>query len=356
VPLLAAASQIFGDSLFLLRAIPAAFAAAGAYVTCLFVIELGGGAFAELIATLAFFFANVLMSFGMKVGPDMVGLWLWPLTALYALRLAKGADPRLWLGAGVAIGLCLESKYSAIFFAIALLGGLMLTPQRRAMASPWFFAGIALAGLIAFPNFLWQALHGFPMWELLRNGQSAKNLVATPALYLFAQLLLTNLFLSPFWIAGWYWLLRDAATRFLGYAFAILTILMIALHAKHYYAADAYPMLMAAGGVAVERWTARAAAIRPALVAAALAAGLFFLPFTLPVLREQQMLRYTTFVGMVLHLNRATMQTERGRTSALPEDWADMHGWPELAQTVTQIYESLPPGTTQDGDIRKQLW
>jgi hypothetical protein len=101
------------------------------------------------------------------------------------------------------------------------------------------------------------------MWELLRNGQSAKNLVATPALYLFAQLLLTNLFLSPFWIAGWYWLLRDAATRFLGYAFAILTILMIALHAKHYYAADAYSMLMAAGGVAVERWTARAAAIRP---------------------------------------------------------------------------------------------
>ena len=44
------------------------------------------------------------MSFGAKVGPDMVGLWLWPLAALYVLRIAKGADPRWWIAAGAAIG------------------------------------------------------------------------------------------------------------------------------------------------------------------------------------------------------------------------------------------------------------
>src|SRR5580700_3775237 len=65
-PLLAAGSQLFGHSLFLLRAVPALFAAAGAYVTCLLVIELGGGAFGQILAAIAFFFANVLMSFGMK--------------------------------------------------------------------------------------------------------------------------------------------------------------------------------------------------------------------------------------------------------------------------------------------------
>src|SRR6202042_2547524 len=77
VPLLAAGSQLFGDSLFALRALPALFAAGGAYVTCLLAIELGGGAFAQILAALGFFFANVLMSFGTKVGPDEVGLWLW---------------------------------------------------------------------------------------------------------------------------------------------------------------------------------------------------------------------------------------------------------------------------------------
>jgi len=342
-PLLAAGSQLFGHSLFLLRAIPAVFAAAGVYVTCLLAIELGGGAFAQVLAAIAFFFANVLMSFGMKVGPDMAGLWLWPLAALYVLRIVKGGDPRLWLGAGAAIGVGLESKYSVLFFAFALVGALALTPQRRLLSSRWFLAGAALAAVIALPNFLWQAVHGFPMWELLRNGQNGKNLVAGPALYLFQQLLLTNLFLSPVWIVGLIWLLSNRTARFLGYTYAILTISMIALHAKHYYAGNAYPILIAGGSVAIEGWTKRWIWLQATLVAAAVVAGCFFLPFSLPVLSEQSMVDYATFVGDVLHVKKTTMQTERFRTSALPEDWADMHGWPELAATVARIYDGLPP-------------
>ncbi len=343
VPLLAAASQLFGHSLFLLRAVPALFAAAGAYITCLLVIELSGGAFAQILAAVAFFFANVLMSFGMKVGPDMVGLWLWPLAALYVLRLAKGGDPRLWLAAGAAIGVSLESKYSVAFFAVALAIGLALTPQRRALMSPWFLAGAALAATIALPNFLWQAVHGFPMWELLRNGQQGKNLVASPGLYFFQQLLLTNLFLSPIWIVGLIWLLRNSTARFLGYTYILLTVLMIALHAKHYYAGDVYPILIAGGSVAIEAATTRRLWLQGAITIAAIAAGCFFLPFSLPVLSERAMVEYGTFVGDVLHVKKTTMQTERNRTSTLPEDWADMHGWPELAATVARIYEGLPP-------------
>src|SRR5208283_1891853 len=55
-PLLAAASQIFGHSLFLLRAVAAFFAAAAMYVTCLLAAELGGGAFAQVLAALVVFF------------------------------------------------------------------------------------------------------------------------------------------------------------------------------------------------------------------------------------------------------------------------------------------------------------
>src|ERR1700684_289213 len=54
VPLLAGGSQLFGHSLVLLRALPAAFAAGGVYVTCRLVAELGGRTFAAVLATLAF--------------------------------------------------------------------------------------------------------------------------------------------------------------------------------------------------------------------------------------------------------------------------------------------------------------
>jgi hypothetical protein len=341
-PLLAAGSQLFGHSLFLLRAIPALFAAAGAYVTCLFALELGGGAFAEIVASLAYLSAGVLMAFGAKVGPDMVGLASWPFAALCVLWIAKGACPRLWLAAGAATGIGFESKYSIVFLTVALVLGLLLTPQRKILFTRWCLAGAVLAAAIAAPNAAWQAVHGFPMLELLRNGQQEKNAVAGPGLYLFQQLLITNLFLSPIWIVGLIALLRNGPARFLGYTYLILIGLMIVAHGKHYYPGNVYPIVIAAGGVVVERWTQRLAMARAALVAAMVAAGLFFLPFSLPVLGERAMVDYSNWVSGVLHIGKSTMATERHQTAALPTDWADMHGWPELAATVGSVYDELP--------------
>src|SRR5579864_4506803 len=96
VPLLAAGSQIFGHSLLALRAVCAFFAAACVYATCMLALELGGGTFAELLAALLAAVTPALMDFGTKLSTDTPGLWLWPLAALYVLRIVKGADPRWW--------------------------------------------------------------------------------------------------------------------------------------------------------------------------------------------------------------------------------------------------------------------
>jgi len=341
--LLAAGSQIFGHSLVLLRMVPAFFAAAGVYVTCLLAIELGGGVFAQILAALVVFFAPVLMNFGMKVSPDMVGLWLWPLAALYTLRLTRGADPRGWLAVGVIIGVCLQSKYSVLFFFVALLFGLLLTPERRILFSRWFLAGCVVCGLIALPNFLWQAYYGFPMLELLRAGQQGKNVIVGPLQYLFQELIITNLFLSVVWIIGLVWLLRNARLRFLGYTYIILIALMIVFHGKHYYPADAYPYLIAAGGVAIEAWTNRLRILRPVVATAVVILGVLFVPFGMPVLPEQQVVTYQQWLFGALHIQRQAIATEHHAEPALPSDWADMHGWPELAATVTQVYQSLSP-------------
>ena len=97
VPLLAAATQIFGNSLFLLRAVPALLAAGSVFTTCVLVGEFGGGVFAQAFAALIFLFTGVLASFGGKVSTDEVGLLTWPLVALWLVRLARGASPRLWI-------------------------------------------------------------------------------------------------------------------------------------------------------------------------------------------------------------------------------------------------------------------
>jgi hypothetical protein len=344
VPLLAAATQLFGHSLFLLRAVPALFAGAGVYVTCLLVAEFGGGVFAQAFAALIFLFTSVLMSFGMKVSTDEVGLWTWPLLALLVVRITRGADPRLWLLFGAVAGFTLESKYIVGFLLAAMVVGLLLTLQSRVLASPWCAAGCGVAILIALPNLLWQWGHGFPMLELLQAGQHGKNLIASPLLYLAQEILITNMFLWPVWVIGAIWLLRTPAFRFLGYAFVLLIAEMMVFHGKHYYPANVYPVVIAAGAVQIEAWTSRRIAWRLLLPAYATAVGVALIPFSLPVLSEQQFVVYQARLGDVLHIPRSAIATEPNRESSLlPSDWADMHGWPEMADAVKRVYQSLPP-------------
>ena len=352
VPLLAAGSQFFGHSLFLLRAVPAFFAAACVYTTCLLAIELGGGLFAEIFAALVAGMTPVLMDTGSKVTTDVVGLWLWPLAALYILRLAKGADPRWWLAVGAILGVALESKYSVLFFAAALVTALTALPQRRILATPWFFAGVLLATAIALPNFVWQAMHGYPMWTLLRDADEYKNIQLGPLQYVATQVLITHPLLAPIWIAGLLMLLRHRVARFLGIAYLALILQMIVLHAKHYYPGNVYPILIAAGAVTIEGWTARAALWRPVLAGYVLAAGVVLVPLLMPVLPERTMSAYDRIAQTMLAREVALARTDRSNIGgSLPPDWADMHGWRELASLVARIYRSLPPSQRSQAAI-----
>jgi len=182
------------------------------------------------------------------------------------------------------------------------------------------------------------------MLELLRNGQMGKNLNAGPLLYLAQEILITIPFLAPVWIIGLVCLVRAPQFRFLGFAYIILIAEMIAFHGKHYYPANIYPVMIAGGAVPIEAWTRRLCALRAGTLAYAVIFGIAFLPFSLPVLPEKTFIAYAAKVGDILHIPRSTLATERLREgSALPGDYADMHGWPELAQIVEFIYDSLTP-------------
>src|SRR5581483_9576220 len=74
VPLLSAATQLFGHSLFALRAVPALFAAGGAFVTCRLVAAFGGGVFAQVLAAVVYALTGVLSAFGQLASTDEVGL------------------------------------------------------------------------------------------------------------------------------------------------------------------------------------------------------------------------------------------------------------------------------------------
>jgi hypothetical protein len=344
VPLLSALTQTGGHSLWLLRTVPALFAAGAVFVTVLLVAELGGGIFAETLAALVFLFDGVLLSFGGKVGTDEVGLLAWPLLAYLVVRIVKGADPRLWIAFGVIAGIAFESKYSVLFFLTALAAGILVTSHRAIIWNRWCGLGALIAGAIALPNILWQAHYHFPMWELLEAGQHGKNVIVGPLLYIVQEILITHLFLFPVWVIGVIWLFLRPQFRFLGWLYVILIAEMLVFHGKHYYPASVYPIVIAAGAVAIDTWTARTQIGRVAILAYTLVLGPLFIPFSLPVLPVPDFLAYASRLNDVLRIPKGTLATEHDReTSALPGDWADMQGWPQLAAIVQRVYDGLPP-------------
>ncbi len=346
-PLLAAFSQTMGISLFALRVIPAVFAAVATYAACIVAVELGGGLFAIIIAALVTIVSPEMMAFGSRLSPDMVEVATWSFIALIALRISKGADQRWWLAAGALVAFAAWSKYSVAFFAVALIIGMLLTPQRAAMRSRWFAAGVALSVVLVLPNVWWQWHYHFPILQLLSNDYD-KFLLKWPP-FALQQIMVMSPLLSIVWLVGLGWLLYHRRTRFLGYAYIALIAMMWALDAKAYYPAPVYPYLIAAGAVPIERWTGVRYAWRVAIIAVVVAFAIPSTPFVLPVLPMRMYMAYQQVVGNLFHIR---FHVDKGATNATPiQYYADMTGWPELAQTVHYSYLTLTPPERKDTAI-----
>lgn len=337
-PLLAAFSQSLGLSLFALRAVPAFFAAVATYAACLVAAELGGGTFALALTALVTVVAPEMMSFGMRLSPDTIEYSVWPLVALLALRITRGADARWWLAVGALVAFAGWAKYSVAFFAVALVAALLVTRERRVLRTPWFFGGVALCIALIAPNAWWQWHHQFPMLQILRNDYGKFLLVHPP--FPLQQFIVMSPLLSLEWVIGLGWLLWRRDLRFLGIAYLALIAMMWALDAKNYYPAPVYPYLIAAGAVPIAAWTQRRRVWRAAIVAIVVLFAIPATPFVLPVLPLPAYIRYQQTLGRAFGIRFHVGKTGN---SVPIQYYADMTGWHGLTRAVASIYQALPP-------------
>ncbi|MCW8984186.1 MAG: hypothetical protein OQK55_02505, partial [Thermoanaerobaculales bacterium] len=148
----------------------------------------------------------------------------------------------------------------------------------------------------------------------------------------------------PLWLAGLWFLLvgRGRAFRVLGVVYLTMLALFMVLHAKDYYLAPAYPMLLAAGGVVIEMWstlihgTRTRFAARSAVAVWLIVLGAIFAPIALPLLSPAKLVAYQKKLGL------APQKTEVAHVGPLPQLWGDQFGWPELVEDVAAIYWALP--------------
>ena len=340
--LLRLTEALFGNSLFAIRVLPALAGAATVAITGLIARDLGGRGWAIALACAGSLCALFNLAVGSFFSMNAFEPLFWMGIVYLLVRIINGGAPTLWLWFGALLGLGIENKHSTVFFAAGVFVGLLLTPERRHFAQKWIWLGGLLAFAIALPNILWEARHHWATYELLNNiAHSNKNVALSPVQFIAQTINFMNPATLPLWLGGLVWLFGSRAGRrycAIGIIYVVTLAEFIILHGKSYYLAPAYPMLFAAGAVAIERvFAVRLTWLKAALLAIILLAGALFAPVIAPILSPAKL------VGYMRAIHFEPPRTETSHTAVLPQVFADQFGWPEMVGSVAHVYHHLRP-------------
>lgn len=332
--------HLCGDGLFWVKFWPSLLGAITYLVTGRIILSLGGRAFALLLGFLPFIFGGYLRVHFL-FQPNALEILFWTLIAYTTIRYVQTAQNKWLYWLGICCGLGMLSKYSVAFFIASMLLGLALTNQRKIFANKHLYLAAALVFIVFLPNLIWQYNQHFPVVFHMKKLQETQLQYVSPASFLIDQVIM-NLPCVIIWLAGLFALLFNKALknyRFIGFAYLAVIGLLLLGHGKNYYSLGAYPVLFAFGAYRLEQLTEyRFRAARYVLVLIPLMMGYWLIPIALPVMEPKPL---AAFYEKRKLEKLGVLKWEDGKNHPLPQDFADMLGWEEMAQKMAMAYNTL---------------
>ncbi|MBT8379942.1 MAG: glycosyltransferase family 39 protein [Ignavibacteria bacterium] len=333
---------IIGDSVVAIRLLPAILGAATVFVTGLMVKQMGGGKLAILIASLAVILAPIYFGMNTFYSMNSFDIFLWALAFYFILRIIQQDKKSLWIWFGVILGIGLLNKVSFLWFGFGFFAALLLTDKRRLLATskPWMVAGIAFS--LFLPFIIWNAAHNWAHVEFIQNAQMYKYAGITRWDFVSGILPIMNPAAALIWLSGLFFLFisKDGKQfRILGIIFiATFLILFISGKSKSEYLAPAFTVLFAAGGIALEKinqikywqW------LKHLVIIPLIILGIVLTPLALPILPVKEYINYASTLGF------GPTTAESKELAELPQFYADMHGWEDMAKNVSFVYQQIP--------------
>jgi hypothetical protein len=342
IAVLTAWISLFGDSLASIRMAPAIFGGLSVVLAGHLTRELGGARRAQSLAALVTALAPVNLVVHGYYSMNAIDIVAWQAAFIVIARLVRMPTPGLWLGLGAIFGLGLLNKFSLLWLGAGLGLGLLATPHRRQLATPWPWVAGALALLIFSPHLLWQWANGFPTAEFMAVATSSKMVRVGP-LDLFAQQALVMLPVAlPIWVAGFFWLWRSDSKgpeRIFAIVFVTTVVILIVNGtSRPNYLALAMPPLVSAGAVGLERLSARQRWRHLPAIAITLVAvvGSSISVMTVPIMAPDDL------AGLRRELGFGAPRMENRKVGALDPHFADMIGWDVIVDAVADAWDALP--------------
>ncbi|MNF26962.1 hypothetical protein D3C84_76090 [compost metagenome] len=329
-----------GGSVFWIKFFPALFGALTILVVWKAIEELNGNTFALLLGATCILF-SALLRLNTLYQPNSFDVLSWTAFYFILIKYFKTENSKwLFIGAIVfAIGFL--NKYNVIFLLLGLLPAILLSEHRKIFVQKKFYMALSLGLLLILPNLLWQYHNNFPVISHLNELASTQLVNVDRLEFLKSQLFffIGSLFviISALYALVFYKPFKPYTFLFWSILFTL--IVFVYFKAKDYYAIGLYPIYISFGSVFLadilkDGWKKY---LRPIII---LIPFLFFIPmygFLFPNKSPE-----TIVENAKRYKDLGLLRWEDGKDHLLPQDFADMLGWKELAIKVDSVASTLP--------------
>ena len=335
-------SKLLGGSAYSIYLWGSLFGALTMFLVGKIVIQLKGNTFAVFMACLAFLCSGFLR-IHILFQPNFLDVFFWTLGTWLIIKYIDTDNKKFLYWLGICFGFGILGKYTTAIYIIAFISAVLFTNQRTWLLKRQFYYSMLLGLAICSPNLYWQYTHHFPVLhhiDLLTNQQLKYN---SRIDFLINQFLmaLPSFFI---WIGGiWYLFIKNEGRKYITIGFIYIGIIVFLLYfnGKGYYAAAIYPSLMAFGGIWFSKlvegkwlnWLRWATPVFILLITG------FTLPMTLPFMSPEKLASYYRAFSFD---QSSVLRWEDHKQHLLPQDFADMLGWKEMAEKTAKIFHTLP--------------
>lgn len=333
----AAIIKFFGGSALAVRFFPALFGALTILIVWKTVEELTDNLFACILAATSVLF-SVLLRLNQLFQPNSLDVLCWTTLYFVLIKYIRSGNSRwLYIFATVfAVGFL--NKYNITFLLVGLFPAILLTETRSLFTNRHFYLALLLGLVLILPNLIWQYQTGFPVIHHMRELAETQLVNVNRLDFLKEQLIFFIGSLFPIFAGIYALLFYKPFLRFRLFFFAMVFTLAVFtyLRAKGYYAIGIYPVYLAFGSVYISvivrfNW------LRGILTAIPI---LLFIPLYLVAFPNKTPQEIASHPERYRKLG--LLRWEDGKDHQLPQDFADMLGWKELAGKVDAVYARLP--------------
>ena len=332
--------KLFGNTVFLVKFFPAAIGALTLLVVWKTIEELKGNLFALILGSTCILF-SALLRINFLFQPNSLDILCWTTFYFVVIKYINSENVKWLFIASMVFAFGFLNKYNIIFLVIGLIPSVLLSEQRRALAKKEFYFAVVLGLLFISPNLWWQYTNNFPVFyhmKELADTQLVKvdrlDFIKDQFFYFIGSVpvIIMSLYALVFYIPF-------KKFRLFFWTFVFTLLVFIYFKAKSYYSIGLYPVYISFGATylgekLINNWRKY---LKPVFIAVPIIFYILLFDIVFSVKDPHYYI-----ANRKKYQELGLLRWEDGKDHSLPQDFADMLGWKELARKVDVAYSELP--------------